>query len=237
MGLQVRTLSNNIVLRPVLELSPEDLGRTESPLSRILSGDDWLACLAAAGMPVHREIVPGSWLVFADDIATPRALRTVARAHLGSPDGPGLMSALSESALQGGFVLMEGDEVVLAPGCCGHLGHVAAWRRAVQHRSAVAMRMHIGHPEVSVTYEGGLLCLHEKQDDEHQNKPKMLRVTPEALEGAVELASKRVVELMSRLRPASRSSSVATPSPGGGPGGGRSRRASSRGMPDSQRAA
>lgn len=205
MNVQVRTLSNNIVLRPVIELSPEDLGRPESSSSKVVSGEEWLSCLDAAGISASREVVEGSWLVYAEDIVVARALRTVARAHLGSPDGPGLMSALSESALQGGFVLSDGDEVVLVPGCCGHLGHIASWRRAVQHRGSDRLRMQIGHPEVSVTYEGGLLCLHEKFDEEHQNKPKTLRVAPHALAAAVESASARVAELMTRLRGATRS--------------------------------
>lgn len=200
MQVHVRTLSNNIVLRPVIELSLEDLGRSELPFTRSTSSLDWLSSLEAAGIRASREVVQDSGLVFADEITSARGLRTVTRAHLTSGDGPGLMSPLSESALQGGFVLMEEDEVVLTPGCCGHLGHITEWRRAAQHRNTDPLRLRIGHPEVSVTYENGLLCLHEKHDIEHQNRPRTLRVAPAALTSAVASASVRVAELMKRLR-------------------------------------
>lgn len=200
MHVQVRTLSNNIALRPVVELFPEDLGGADTA-----SAERWISLLDAAGISVAGEIIPDSWLVYADDIQSPRALRTLARAHLGSADGPGLMSALSESALQGGFVLVDGDDVVLAPGCCGHLGHIASWRRAAAHRGADKLRLYIGHPEVSVSFEGGFLCVHEAFDAEHQNKPKTLRVSPHPFAAAVSDASARVAELMTRVRAAIRS--------------------------------
>src|SRR5689334_7296673 len=92
---RVRTFSNRVSLRPVIELSPGDLGQNED--------SDWRHGLALSGLGDASTVVPGSWLVYAYEIVEPRALRAVLNAHLGLPGSEGAATPLSPAALQGGF--------------------------------------------------------------------------------------------------------------------------------------
>jgi hypothetical protein len=203
-----RKLSNDVHLRPVIELSPGDLGGYDLPAAghppeKALDAH-WRRCLEQAGFTDVRPAAPGTWLVLTDDIVSPRAMRHLLRAHLGPAAYVGREDAApSLSALQGGFVLFEGEEPLIVPGCCGDLHNLKEWERAAAYRGPRKLVLKVGHPAVSVRYAEGDLWLSEEPDMEHDvafsGEPTTLRVSGDAFAAAVLRARADVEAFSNRL--------------------------------------
>lgn len=201
--MSVRTLSDHVALRPVLELSPGDLGRVDEPDWVSSEEDDeayWHRCLAQAGLAGARPVCADSWLVYADDLVEPAPILSLLAAHLAEPARSTKPRRVpSVPPLQGGFALLDRDEVVLIPRCCGDLGDLVEWNRATSKASAEPMEMWTGHPALSVWREGDYLYLREEQEDGYPPEPRTLRVRRDALAAAVRRARDDVDAFLQRL--------------------------------------
>ena len=196
-------LSDEARLRPVLELSPGDLGRAEAPETRRgpreSSGVYWQRCLVQTGLFDAKGVTEDSWLVYADDMVTALAVRNLVTAHL--------VPLLSESAvtadqippLPGGFALVCGGKAVLTPGCCGDLGDLREWEAAVEHASSSPAPVWTGHPSLWVWREEERLYLREDQEDGYPASPKTICIRQAALREAVVGAGRELDRFFARV--------------------------------------
>lgn len=196
-------VSDEARLRPVLELSPGDLGRAEAPETRRgpreSSGVYWQRCLVQTGLFDAKGVTEDSWLVYADDMVTALAVRNLVTAHL--------VPLLSESAvtadqippLPGGFALVCGGKAVLTPGCCGDLGDLREWEAAVEHASSSPAPVWTGHPSLWVWRDGERLFLREDQEEGYPQVPKTACILATALRGAIQLARRETDRFLDRV--------------------------------------
>jgi hypothetical protein len=68
--------------------------------------------------------------------------------------------------LDGGLALRTDSEVLVEPTCCSDLGTLADWREAAGYRRPEWTMLWIGHPWLSVRFEGGFLVLSELHESD-----------------------------------------------------------------------
>lgn len=200
--MQCHPISERARLRPVLEVSPGDLGRAdadERAFDEESSGVYWRQCLAQAGLLDVHPVVDDAWLIYADEMTASLSVRNLVTAHLAPLLQEGRLSARHAPPLSGGFVLLDGDTVMLRPGCCGDLGDLREWEAAAAHRSRSPTPLWTGHPYLWVWFEDGRLYLREDQEDGYPDQPKTVSILPTTLAEALFHARKEVETLFGRV--------------------------------------
>lgn len=201
--------SIDLRLLPVVELAPSDYGSAPMPAftGRPWTVEEnegyWRACLGESGITGVDPIVPGSWLVGLEALGSREPLVTVLAAHLKT----GIPADLDQlETLAGGFVLVDGKEVLSLPQCCGDLGDLENWRRAAEQRTASPETLWIGHPWLSTWYRAPMLHIREVPEH-HEQEPKEFAVAPEELliavfeaERAIDRFRDRVITLLRERR-------------------------------------
>lgn len=168
------------VLRPVIELSPADFGERIQGLQPI-GGGAWLHLIDdVVGSPVfehalHHQVVYQGLL---DEPA---------------PDELG-------GAIQGGWALYDGDELVIAPQCCGDLSDLHDWKRVLLTASSDWDMLWIGHPWLQARTDEGHLLLEETQESNRPLHPRQFRVTATHLKDAIHRAEARQQRLARTVR-------------------------------------
>jgi hypothetical protein len=133
--------------------------------------------------------------VFADQLQDPATLSKILEVHFA---GDPIPSDPEETLpLSGGFALLHGEEVVVLPRCCGDLGDLENWTRALQHEHAEPT-LWIGHPSLSVRREGDVLFLQDEHEGPTQ-PPSGFRISTAALGEAIARAAPELDALFERL--------------------------------------
>jgi hypothetical protein len=197
----------SVELVPVIELEPARFSRRErsppSGLDRELPerwGTYWNESLADSGVVGLVPLGPASWLVttrqLTDTDLLGRILSIVVR-EWGGPEV--LLDPDGTPALEGGFALHGNGELLLSPTCCGDLGDFSSWHEAAAHRSSAWKMVWIGHPWLSVRFDGGWLVFSGLHESESPVGKWMVR--PEELRRAVAAAKVEVEKFAWRLEP------------------------------------
>jgi hypothetical protein len=198
----------DVRLVPVLELSPARFATRQRPLPSG-SGREvpqewdryWRDALADSGIVGLEPLRAGWWHVptasLTDPILVGKLLAAVVK------DWGGLESLTDpegKPVLDGGLALFQGGEVLAEPACCVDLGNISDWREAARYRGTDWQMLWIGHPWLSVRYDGRWLVL----GGPHESETPAARwaVTPDDLERAVGLAAVELEAFADRLRPA-----------------------------------
>lgn len=196
-------LSDEARLRPVLELSPGDLGRAEAPDTRRgpreSSGVYWRRCLVQTGLFDAKGVTDDSWLVYAEEMVAALSVRNLLTAHLVPLLAESAVSAEQIPALPGGFALVDGGKAVLTPGCCGDLGDLREWEAAAEHASSTPAPLWTGHPSLWVWREDARLYLREDQEDGYPATPKTVCILQSTLHGAVGSARQELDRFFARV--------------------------------------
>jgi hypothetical protein len=143
----------------------------------------WLESLADSGITGLTPVYRGSWHVPTREFTDLALLRRVLEVIFQYLSEAGFSIDLECMPLLGGLALREQSQVLIEPGCCGDLGDIAGWRRAVGYREAKWKNVSNGHPWVSVRYDGPRLII----SGPHQGEPPTPRwaVHPDQLQFAV----------------------------------------------------
>lgn len=197
-------------LIPTVELEPGQYAAEGRPCPASAdpdaAWDAWfLTCLADAGIHELRPIRSRSWLVAIDHLVQPRTIERIFTAQF--------EVSLSEAAgdpeqwgpLRGGYALQRGAELLVEPGCCGDLGNLSEWHRAVDAADDSWASLWIGHPWRSARRTGAQVEISQP----HQNaeggvqQPLVVacRVDAAELAHAVEAARGELAALAARIRP------------------------------------
>jgi hypothetical protein len=196
-------LSDEARLRPVLEVSPGDLGRADAPPSRTGGPESsrayWRECLAQAGLSDARGVSEDSWLLYADEIVAELAVRNLVTSHLLPILREGPLRVAQVPPLAGGFALVDGGEPVFTPGCCGDLGDLREWVTAAEHDVATPAPVWTGHPSLWVWRDGERLFLREDQEEGYPLAPKTACIRVAVLREAVQLARRETDRFLDRV--------------------------------------
>lgn len=110
------------------------------------------------------------------------------------------IGAIANRVLDGGFALISDGSVILEPMCCSDLGNLDGWREAASCQATEWQMLWIGHPWVSVRFDGGQLIisdLHESDDPVSK-----YAVLPDNLQKATGLAAAELEDFSYRLQSA-----------------------------------
>src|SRR5262245_57991904 len=143
----------------------------------------WLESLADSGITGLIPIYRGSWHVPTREFTDPAVLRRVLEVTFQNLSEAGFTVDLECMPLLGGIALRCQAHVLVEPGCCGDLGDVVGWRRAVSYRGPEWQSLSNGHPWVSVRYDAPRLILSEPH--EMQAPTARWAVGPDQLHAAV----------------------------------------------------
>ncbi len=168
------TLLRDVQLIPVLELEPWGFSTSDrpSPSGSGLEmpeawGRYWLDCLADSGIIVLSPLRPASWHVPVHEIGDPETLEKIVRSHVRDAGGIEAPTEADEiPILSGGLALLSKGEVVIEPTCCADLGNLSEWRAAAGYRKSEWRMLWIGHPWLSVRYEGRSLVISEPHESD-----------------------------------------------------------------------
>jgi len=196
----IRTIAYPTLV-PVIELEPACFGNLPSPpapWSTETAAAYWQGCIAQAGLGHLAPIRPGSWHVTVASLIEPSDIQAVLTGfHERFEDLPDDELPL---ALNGGCALMDGENVVFEPQCCGDLADIANWEDAAAHRTAGRKQLWTGHPWLEARFAEGWLYLGATND--HTSPLEEVRVHPEALADSIEAAREIQKAFAERLMPA-----------------------------------
>lgn len=151
----------------------------------------WLESLADSGITGLTPIEEGSWHVPTREFAEPTFLGRVLEPILKNRLETDATSEPDCMPLNGGLALRcQSQNVLIEPGCCADLGHVASWRDVVGYRQAEWRAVWIGHPWVSARYDAPRLVI--SSPHEAEEPVASLAVCPDRLQAALVAA---VIEL------------------------------------------
>jgi len=172
-----------VVLVPVVEVEPYHYSSIEMP-RQDATPSDWAEyfqlCMADAGFRDVAPVVPRSNFVVASSIVGNPLLERMIVEELNGTGLPGfsVMVELEDrepldrvSPFSGGLALIAAGELLLQPNCCGDLGDVQGWKRALDTAPEPAV-VWIGHPEVELEFTGDRVLLREGW--EYRNRPETL---------------------------------------------------------------
>jgi hypothetical protein len=197
------TLSGDLRLVPVVEFVPGSYARQERPLPEGSIAEApmdwqryWEQCLADSGLllePLH----PGSRLVPVSRLTDPHVLRELLRVEMKSSDPEETALLERVAPMSGGQALLEGENVVLTPRCCGDLRNLDSWEDSA--------RLHvdgfwIGHPQVYAAWEEPWLLLREDEPD-NDGVHRAWHLSPLVLARAASAARKEQEDFARRLVP------------------------------------
>lgn len=140
-------------LIPVVEFEPATYQKHKhiSPAGTIDENRDewaayWKASLADSGIEGLEPYAPGSWLVRVEAIHQPIVIEQLLKRHLAHVEStPDATTVDYVQALSGGYVF-ETDETIIYPQCCGDLGDIHEWKKAVSFSNEGEEMLWIGHP-------------------------------------------------------------------------------------------
>lgn len=187
-------------LVPVVELEPSRYATREHEVPARRDDEEryWRESLADAGLSLE-PLRPGSWLVPVR-LVDERALRAIFEVHTRDQfeDGPPTtLEALTDELgpLRGGVALLDGDRVVLEPGCCADLGDLSEWQKITTRDSPAWELFWTGHPLTESRAEGDRVLIRL------ENEVRVLAVDGAALRDSVELAEAERRAFAARLAP------------------------------------
>lgn len=190
---RVRTISDSLRLLPVVELEPGVYGSAPQPSTSPWPTEEgdayWRACLRVGGVVGVNPVVPGSWLVALDALDSAHVLYNVLRVHFID----GVLGDLDEiGPLCGGFALVDGNEILVLPTCCGDLANLDNWQTAAEQRSNSPEMLWIGHPWLETWYHAPVLHIREVDEYDDSTDLREFAVLPEALQRAVHQATLQI---------------------------------------------
>lgn len=168
------TLLREVELIPVLELEPWVFSTVERPRpsGSVLETPEgwaryWLDCLADSGITGLSPLRPASWHVPVHELGDPETMEKILRLRTRDVGSIEAVTDVDEAPiLVGGLALLSGGEVLVAPTCCSDLGNLSEWRAAAGYGESDWRMLWIGHPWLSVRYEGRLLVISEKHESD-----------------------------------------------------------------------
>ncbi len=168
------TLLRDIRLVPVLELEPWGFAAQERrrPSGSLLETPEWWGrfwhdCLADSGITGLSPLYPGSWHVRVRELEDGETLRKILRTLVGdSIDLEAPVDMEDCPVLEGGLTLFSERKLLVRPTCCSDLGNLSEWRDAAGYRDPEWRMLWIGHPWLSVRYEGNLLVISEPHESD-----------------------------------------------------------------------
>jgi hypothetical protein len=149
-------------LMPTLELTAGTYSTRDRPLPTGSGAENprgwkdyWTESLADSGIFGLAPLAVGHSLVALSDLTDAVVLRTILRKTLEDVADWNLDEL---GPLEGGYVLQHQDAVI-APGCCGDLSSLRDWAQAAAHTSEAWAMVWIGHPWTHVRACGDTLHL------------------------------------------------------------------------------
>jgi hypothetical protein len=98
-----------------------------------------------------------------------------------------------QTPLAGGYILACGGTFILLPGCCADLGDISSWDEAARYREAEWKEIWIGHPCISVRYEGERLIISETHEPcDRPSGTGKYSLTPQILMDAIARATEEL---------------------------------------------
>lgn len=195
----------DIELVPVLELDPWSFSTPDRPRPSGSIPETpeewsrfWLDCLADAGIHGLAQLHPGSWHVPVRDLDNGETLLKMLRTAVGDGQSIGApIEPVGVPILDGGLALFNEGRLLVAPTCCSDLGNISEWRSAAGYRESEWRTLWIGHPWLSVRYEGRLLVISEPHDSDKPSGRWV--VEPGVLGRAVDAAEVKLEGFARRL--------------------------------------
>ncbi len=139
-----------------------------------------------------------SWHVSVCDLDDPETLLRILRNLVPESRSLDVLTLADETpALAGGLALLSSGEVVVEPRCCSDLRNIAEWREAAGYRGSEWGMLWIGHPWLSIRYDGERLVLSEP----HESDTPVARwlVSPDELRVAISVAEAKLERFARRL--------------------------------------
>ncbi len=199
-------------LVPVIEMMPVTYARVERsvPFDRVSDAyfRYWTTCLADSGIARLRPIK--LWHVPLEQLTSVQTVEKIIQTirFEEDPAKPGSsFDRFSDpeeylSAFAGGYALYVDDHLICTPRCCGDLTHLQNWRMAAGHRDAEQAMVWIGHPWITVRYDGAYLVFKDQVEGQGRTEwDGEIRVLPTALQQAVAQAKQEVLDFCHRLLP------------------------------------
>jgi hypothetical protein len=168
------TLLRELQLVPVLELEPWGFSARERPRpsGSVLETPEewshyWHDCLADSGITGLSPLRPASWHVLVRELEDGETLQKILRTLVGNNiDLESPVDTDNGPVLEGGLALFGERKLLVTPTCCSDLGNLSEWRDAAGHRGPEWRILWIGHPWLSIRYEGNLLVISEPHESD-----------------------------------------------------------------------
>jgi hypothetical protein len=175
------TVLDAVELMPVIELTPGTFSTHErsSPSGSGLDLPEewnryWLDSLADSGVVGLNPIRLWSWLVPTRQLTDAVVLNRILTVLVREWGGPDVFSDPDmKPVLNGGLALRNNDDLLVAPTCCSDLGNLSDWKQALEYRQSSWKMLWIGHPWLSVRFDGKRLVL----SDLHESDSPVARWT------------------------------------------------------------
>lgn len=156
---------SGLTLTPVIELEPGTFAKMEHEYP-LKSGDEapeewhryWCESLADSGLTGLTPIQPGAWHVEIREFDIDQ-VRIVIRTDM--------QDQVEAAVLCGGMILdAESHGRVITPTCCSDLGNLNEWNNAARYRSDKWDMLWIGHPWVSIMFDGQQLVISDYHESD-----------------------------------------------------------------------
>ncbi len=206
---EIIELTQALRLVPVVEFEASRYAR-EARASPQVSAQDmpeawrryWMECLADSGLQDLEPVAPASWLVPLSRLTEPHVLRALLQVHLEYLGGEADEDAVDETPtevlpLSGGQALLDGERVLVLPGCCADLGNVKAWEAAARRECDTFW---MGHPLVTAHWDAPWVRLQDEAPSEG-GRAHEWRLAPPAILRAVREARTEQEAFALRLKP------------------------------------
>jgi hypothetical protein len=159
----------------------------------------WVECLADSGITGLADL-ERSWLVPIEEISDPNIIKQYLTTEIGE-----YLSAEYDpeyiGALCGGFALRSGGETLVWPGCCGDLGDIKEWKIASEYKRGEWVDIWIGHPTISVYFDGKRLIISEAHEPLEKPARNCHSIAPKELLEAISKAEAQIVRFRERIQP------------------------------------
>jgi hypothetical protein len=99
----------------------------------------------------------------------------------------------------GGFALVDVDDTLVLPTCCGDLANLDNWQAATEQRTDSPEMLWIGHPWLETWYHAPMLHLRETTEYDMPAHPREFVLPPETLQRAVHRAIRQIDTFYERV--------------------------------------
>ena len=210
--MQTDTPETEVRLVPVIDIVPTQYARIDRQIPVDYSPDAyfryWSDCLADSGIEGLRPI--NLWYVPVEQLASAYVLERILHAHRFEDDADDAQNKLDRFsdpedyliAFSGGYALYIGDLLICTPRCCGDLNDIVNWQMAADYRHAEEADVWIGHPWITVRYDGARLVLVDPVEEGGWAEwTGEIAIAPEALQQAIGQAKQILLDFYRRLLP------------------------------------